>query len=177
MRTRLRGQLLSIPALQGAWASWQRGRLHRTYARRRERYAALARQRGLVYREEETVAAVRARLAERGYTPRRRGAGEVHTFAFIPRIGWHGQLYNDLSELGPVTEFDYVTRGYRAEEFYTRSGARRGPPARDERRKPSRRFAQLTSGRPSTGSSSTRADSRSVPNWSVPSSRSSAFRS
>jgi hypothetical protein len=46
--------------------------------------------------------------------------GDIHTFAFIPRIGWHESLYNDLRELGPVSEFDYAALGYRPEEFWRR---------------------------------------------------------
>lgn len=42
----------------------------------------MARERGLVYREEEVIAAIHARLANRGYSPPVRRMGEVHTFAF-----------------------------------------------------------------------------------------------
>ncbi len=57
---------------------------------------------------------------ERGYVPPKRRRGEVHTFAFIPRVGWHGVLYGDLAKLGPVTEFDYVGIGYQPQEFFRR---------------------------------------------------------
>ena len=112
--------LLSQPLLRGVWAAWRRRALHRAYGARRQRYAAMAEQCGLVYREETAIAAIRERLAKRGCVSRERRSGEIHTFAFIPRIGWHGVLYNDLARLGPVTEFDYVGLGYHPQEFLRR---------------------------------------------------------
>jgi len=61
-------------------------------------------------------------MAARGYTPAVRALGEVHTFAIIPRLGWHSHLYDDLFELGPVTEFDYVKDGYEWNEFARADG-------------------------------------------------------
>jgi hypothetical protein len=98
-----------------------------SYRRRRERYAALARRQGLVYRAADTATAVRSRLRSRGYSPSRRKHGEIHTFAFIPDLGWHRKLLPDLRELGPVTLFDYVSLGFHWDEFYAadRRGLRR----------------------------------------------------
>jgi len=82
------------------------------YRLRRERYAVLCKNRELVYSEATTQTKVRKRISDRGYTPLKKKLGEVHTFAFIPRLGWHEQLYNDLYELGPVSEFDYIACGF-----------------------------------------------------------------
>jgi len=64
------------------------------------------------------VAAIRARLARRGWTPVPRSIGHVHTFAAIARVAWHDALFGDLHTLGPVTEFDYAALGYRPEQLW-----------------------------------------------------------
>jgi hypothetical protein len=56
-------------------------------------------------------------LQRRGYTPKKRQPGEIHTFAFIPDLGWHRHLLPDLEELGPVSHFDYVAHGYDIRSF------------------------------------------------------------
>jgi hypothetical protein len=99
------------------WTWYRSTQLHREYERRREDYARLAAARGLVYREAAVRTAVRARLAERGYTPVVRQQGEIHTFACIPTFGWHEHLLPDLHDLGPVTHFDYTALGYGFEEL------------------------------------------------------------
>lgn len=84
----------------------------RKYRRHREQYAAICKERGLVYSEADTCDRVRKRLEARGYTPKKKRLGEVHTFAFIPRLGWHRHLLPDLHELGPSEVFDYVASGF-----------------------------------------------------------------
>jgi hypothetical protein len=91
------------------------------YRWQREHSAAICQEKGLVYSETDTIRLARKRLQERGYTPGRRRLGEVHTFAFIARLGWHGHLYPDLYELGPTTEFDYVAMGFDNDRI-TKSG-------------------------------------------------------
>jgi len=113
----LKSTVRRIPGFDGVWGAMRRRQLHRDYRKRREYYADLAHDRGLVYRETEVIEQIRQRLARRGYSPTPRQAGEVHTFAFIPRISWHASLYPELKELGPVTEFDYAAYGYSPEEF------------------------------------------------------------
>lgn len=117
-----RQQLLAlakrIPGFDPAWNAFRRNQLLRGYRERREHYANLSRQRGLVPRESETATLVNRRLAARGYSPRVRSPREVHTFAFVPRISWHAALYPDLHELGPVSEFDYAQLGFTWEEFW-----------------------------------------------------------
>jgi hypothetical protein len=110
--------LAADPRFQAVWGTFRRAGLHRSYAARREHYASAAADRGLVYSPEATAEAVRERLGARGFTPARRSPGEVHTFAFLPSVGWHDLLLNDLRELGPVTVFDYTALGYSADDFY-----------------------------------------------------------
>jgi hypothetical protein len=125
----LKERLRSWGPARAAWTAVRARQVEDEYRRRRDHYAALAAERGLVYSEARTTAEVRARLAGRGYTPVRRGAGDVHTFAAIAMFGWHEHLLPDLSELGPVTHFDYVSHGFDAERF----GAAAGEPTRRER--------------------------------------------
>ncbi len=117
-RDRAREWLLRRPTLRPLWGRYRRSQLHRQYEARRERYAREANQRALAYCEADVARLVRARLAARGFAAVPRPLGEVHTFAFVPRIGWHPALLGDLSELGPVTLFDYAQLGFEWEEFY-----------------------------------------------------------
>lgn len=118
-----RAALLQLRPVRRAWGAFRRWQLHRQYDERREHYHRAAEARKLVYTEAGTMAAVRARLRERGYTPSRRRVGEVHTFAFIPQVSWHPHLLPDLHALGRVTPFDYAALGFRWEEF-ARAGRR-----------------------------------------------------
>ena len=76
------------------------------------------RKKNIVYRESDSIAAIRARLTDHGYRPTSRKIGEIHTFAFIPDLGWHRELLLDLRSLGPVTVFDYVSMGFSWDEFW-----------------------------------------------------------
>ena len=105
------------PAVAHGWTVYRRRQVHREYRRRREHYARLAAERGVVYSEATVANGVRERLAARGSTPPRRQRGDVHTFACIPMFGWHRHLLPDLHELGPITLFDYQALGYRYEQF------------------------------------------------------------
>ena len=98
--------------LDECWGAYKRQRMLQAYRARRDRYAGLASERGLCFSEQDVVEQVRSRLSARGYSPAMRSLGEVHTFAFIPRLGWHGALLPDLEQLGPVTQFDYTEHGY-----------------------------------------------------------------
>jgi spore maturation protein CgeB len=71
----------------------------------------------LQYREGDVASQVQKHMAVRGYRPPSKELGEIHTFAIIPRLGWHSHLYDDLYQLGPVSEFDYVKYGYDSNEF------------------------------------------------------------
>lgn len=103
--------------VQQGWTAYRREQVHREYRERRERYARLAAERRVVYREDAVAANIRARLAARGYTPAVRERGEVHTFSCVPLVGWHRHLMPDLRELGPVTTFDYDALGYHYTEL------------------------------------------------------------
>jgi hypothetical protein len=108
----LKTSLLKHRALRTAWGAMRRTQLHREYIRRREHYRALADGQHLAFDEATVISSVRARLAARGYHPRRKTSGHVHTLAFIPHFGWHEHLIPDLRELGLVTRFDYTALGY-----------------------------------------------------------------
>lgn len=84
----------------------------RKYRQHRERYHAICEERGIVYDESSVIKRTKQLLRDRGYLPVKRKLGEVHTFAFIPRLGWHRHLLPDLYELGPTDEYDYVTAGF-----------------------------------------------------------------
>lgn len=114
----MRKRLLEFGRRTEAWTSFRRHQLHEDYDTRREHYHAIARREGLAYDEDRVAGSVAERLAARGYAVTRKAVGSIHTFAFIPRIGWHDALYPDLRELGPVSEFDYAAEGYSADEFY-----------------------------------------------------------
>lgn len=103
----------SVPALQEGLVAVRRRRLHRRYEATREDYHRRAAARGLRYGVEAARAELRRRLASRGCAPVRKAVGDVHTFAFIPRISWHQALYDALSALGPVAAYDYIERGAR----------------------------------------------------------------
>lgn len=119
-----------MPAIRPAWAAFRRSQLLAEYDRRRERYARIADERGLVYREENSVDALRKRLARRGYTPARRAIGDVHTFAWIALTHWHEALLPDLRELGQLSLFDYTRHGFTADDFIYLP--ERGPRKREE---------------------------------------------
>jgi hypothetical protein len=104
------------------WTSVRATQVEREYERRREHYERLASERGLVYDEGKTEAAVRERLRARGYTPPLRKRGEIHTFACIPQFSWHSHLLPDLRALGEVTLFDYCALGFSVEELSLSGG-------------------------------------------------------
>lgn len=114
---KLRERILRSSVGLATWGELRRRQLESGYRARRERYAEAAERAGLFYSASVTQQAVRDRLARRGYTPLQRDVGDVHTFAFIPRIGWHDALFGDLQRLGPVSEFDYTAIGYRIEDL------------------------------------------------------------
>jgi spore maturation protein CgeB len=114
----LKNRLLQNGVLATGWGQFRRSEMYREYTRRREFYYRIARESDLQYSEGKSVAAVRAALSRRGYTPTRRQAGEVHTFVFVPDIAWHRHLLPDLHELGPVTHYDYAADGFQAETLY-----------------------------------------------------------
>lgn len=103
-----------------AWGEFRRFQLHREYNQRREHYRSIAKSRGLHYEASTSIAAVRARLSGRGVHPISKRVGSIHTFAFVPKVGWHDALLPDLNELGPVTDFDCSPAGYQWEDLYQR---------------------------------------------------------
>ncbi|HVR40617.1 MAG TPA: glycosyltransferase [Thermoanaerobaculia bacterium] len=113
----LKHRLRDLGIVRPAWAVFRRNQLLARYEKRREHYARIAEERKLVYRERDAVTALRERLAKRGYAPKKKSIGDIHTFAWIPMINWHEALLPDLRELGPVSLFDYVQHGFRWQDF------------------------------------------------------------
>lgn len=103
-----------------AWGEFRRIQLQRQYDQRREHYRSIAETRGLRYNEDASISAVRARLSARGVRPIARKMGEIHTFAFVPKVGWHDALLPDLMELGPVSDFDCAPAGCQWADLYRR---------------------------------------------------------
>ncbi len=129
VRHRVKQLLQSVEWIDLLWGRIRRWQLHRDYRRRRERYHRLA-MHAEDWSNQRSADEARQRLARRGWHGAQRQIGEVHTFAFIPKISWHEALYPDLQELGPVSAYDYAARGYRWEEF--RRGDRRAVARRRE---------------------------------------------
>jgi hypothetical protein len=119
MRQRFKDIFLRVPLLRELWGLFRQWEVHNDYLSRREHYEKIIKERGVVYCEEETVKAIRDRLRDRGYTPKLRKLGRIHTFAFVPVFSWHKHLLPDFGELGPWTLFDYVSHGFTMEEFYS----------------------------------------------------------
>ena len=115
--SQLKQFLLKQLFLQQLWGFFRSRQLLRQYEARREYYARHAQAKNLIYHESDSIAAIRARLRDRGYRPTSRMIGEIHTFAFVPDLGWHRELLTDLRSLGPLTVFDYVSLGFSWDEF------------------------------------------------------------
>jgi len=111
--------LRSIAALDELWGGFRRWQLEREYQQRREHYARA--DSDYSYCEAECIGRVHKRLSDRGYHPASRHHGDVHTFAFVPRISWHSALLNDFQELGTLSVFDYAEHGYTWDEFRSAS--------------------------------------------------------
>lgn len=91
------------------------------YRRRRERYRQAAADRALTYRDDDVLARTAARLKSANVRFRPRGGNEpVHTLAYVPMISWHRQLLAPLTELGPVSHFDYESHGLRYADLANR---------------------------------------------------------
>ena len=105
-----------------AWRMYRRHQLEADYLRRSARYREAEGQ-GFPH-EADLADVVRRRLEARGWRPERRQAGDIHTFAVIPTIGWHPILLHTLQELGPVTSFTFD-----GEQCFWRHGCRRDWPA------------------------------------------------
>ena len=121
----IKNRILDQALIRRAWTTIRRAQLHRSYRARREWYARAASDANFRYDESHIAAKVAERLALRGFATQPRARGQIHSFAFIPRVGWHESLLPDLCELGPVTEFNYVSLGYTIDEFVTGAAARR----------------------------------------------------
>jgi spore maturation protein CgeB len=82
------------------------------YRRRRERYDAAARARGLLYRPERVMERTRDRLQRVGVEVRRRSQSEpVHTLGYVPMHSWHAQLLPPIAAMGHLSNYDYTAHG------------------------------------------------------------------
>ena len=121
MKQLLKKTLLGNELARKAYGFAQESWFDRDYRRRREGYQARVAGDGRAYSREAAVARARERLAARGYTPKPRQLGEVHTFAYVPSSWQHqNQIASALEKLGPVTRYDYVSRGVRLADLRTR---------------------------------------------------------
>ena len=109
----------NIPFLEDMLLPWRANFLLKRYRKRREYYHRICEEKKIVYDKKSSTQKIRNHLANRGYLPKKKTLGEIHTFAFIPRISWHFHLFDDLFELGPVTEFNYMEYGYDIKDLYT----------------------------------------------------------
>lgn len=92
----------------------------RGYRLRREAYEALNAQTAEAYVEAAAVARARDKIRRRGYQPSVRASGDVHTYACIPSNWPHqNQIARALTTMGPVSRFDYTTRGLTLRELRT----------------------------------------------------------
>jgi hypothetical protein len=66
---------------------------------------------GLSYDESLVSDRTRARLSRARDMQGSKSVGAVHTLAFFPLIGWHPQLVEPLSQLGPLSHFDDASHG------------------------------------------------------------------
>ena len=103
MKERIRNSRLWAPIL-----ALRASRFERDYRHRRDQYAQIMQDRRLVYNETAAIGEVRARLKQRGYTPRVKEIGQIRTFSIIGEFTWHGALLRSLREIGPVTNCDYT---------------------------------------------------------------------
>jgi hypothetical protein len=116
--TALKQAILSVPAVSRAWETWQRRRFLREYRQRREHYDSQVRRLGLHYSAAASATAARARVADRGHDVATRSTAALHTAAFLPRLGWHSILIEELSKLGHLSLFDYTEAGITWMELY-----------------------------------------------------------
>ena len=113
VKQRVKSLLLESRAGRALYGAVQERWFERDYRLRRERYARQCAGDPLAGNEAAAIARARRKIAQRGYTPVPRAAGEVHTFAFLPSSWPHQeQLARALPQLGPVTRFDPVARGF-----------------------------------------------------------------
>jgi hypothetical protein len=114
----IKGMIRRLPVLSRGWENWRRSQFLREYRRRRETYDAVVRARGIVYDPERSADAAIKRVAARGHEIRPRQSADLHTLAFIPRLGWHSILIAELSKLGQLSLFDYTELGISWMDLY-----------------------------------------------------------
>ncbi|MCC7535922.1 MAG: glycosyltransferase [Deltaproteobacteria bacterium] len=113
MKQAVKETLLGSRAGRYVYGRAQEAWFEHGYRKRREHYQALVAGDPRAFRLDAAVERVHRKLALRGYTPKLRRRGEVHTFAYVPSNWPHqNQIASALPPLGPCTRFDYAARGY-----------------------------------------------------------------
>ena len=107
-----------LPVLSRGWEAWRRSQFLREYRRRRDTYDAVVQAQGLVYHPKRSADAARERAAKRGHKIPAVRSSELHTMAFVPRLGWHSILISELSKLGQLSLFDYTELGISWMDLY-----------------------------------------------------------
>jgi hypothetical protein len=119
--------LLHTRAGNYVYGQAQEGLFEYKYRHRREHYQRLVASNPDAYRVDAHIARARAKIAGRGYVPRCRPEGDIHTFAYVPSNWPHqNHIAAALRPLGPVTRFDYAARGIPLAEIRTCSPDHRG---------------------------------------------------
>jgi hypothetical protein len=113
----IKGRVKQLSLVQNILEIYRSNILYSEYRSRRESFHKNSESSGLIYAESIITNEIRNRITVRGYTPIKKELGSIHTFACIPQFSWHSQLLPDLTELGPVTLFDYCSHGFRHDEF------------------------------------------------------------
>ena len=104
--------ILSISFCENKYTLARAKIIEKKYVKRREYYNKLCEEKRIKYSKDNLIKDIKKHLKAKGISSKKKNIGEVHTFAFIPRVGWHYQLYHDLSVLGDVSEFDYTKYGF-----------------------------------------------------------------
>ncbi|MBS2027835.1 MAG: glycosyltransferase family 1 protein [Deltaproteobacteria bacterium] len=122
MRERVKEALQANPVGRAAYALAQELWFDHTYRARVERYVVATEGTPDAYRPSAHVARALRKIQARGYTPKKRPLGEIHTFAYVPSHWWHqNQIAAALPSLGPTTRFDYEGHGFTLKSLHTRT--------------------------------------------------------
>jgi hypothetical protein len=110
----LAAKLKGVSLAAAANARYKAWTLEREAAAIRRRYANAIKRRGLVVPQGvEFAAALRRRVAERAARLRwPKAAGDLHTFLIYPHHNWEAVLPVALQRFGPVSQFEWRSRGF-----------------------------------------------------------------
>ncbi|OQY76001.1 MAG: hypothetical protein B6D44_00360 [Ignavibacteriales bacterium UTCHB2] len=112
MKLILKNLLFKNNLFYSNYSKFKSHKLLNEYRKRREYYHNKCLKANISYNELDVIIEIRKRISKRGFTVMKKNVGEIHTYAFIPRHTWHNNLYDDLYELGKVSEFNYLEHGF-----------------------------------------------------------------